>query len=141
MRCVDVNVLVDAHRIEAPDHDRWRTWLDDARRGDEKLGLINVALSGFLRIVTHPRIFKEPSPMSIALDFVDSLRASPAAMPVDPGPACWEKFRELCRDGGVRGNVVPDAFLAAAAIEAAATLVTADRGFARFPGLRLDHPV
>lgn len=77
MRCVDVNVLVYAHRLESPDHDRYATWLDEARAGDEPLGLSDMVLSGFLRVVTHPRVFKEPTPLASALEFVDALRAAP----------------------------------------------------------------
>lgn len=56
MRCVDVNVLVYAHRSDVPDHARYLSWLDAARRGSEPLGLSDVVAAGFLRVVTHPRV-------------------------------------------------------------------------------------
>jgi hypothetical protein len=141
MRCVDVNVLVYAHRPEAPDHSRHRAWLDSARAGHEPLGLVDVVLSGFLRLVTHPRIFREPTPLPVALDFVDALLRSPAATRVGPGERHWPIFVDLCRLADATGNVIPDAFLAALAIEQGATWVTADRSFGRFPGLRWIHPL
>jgi hypothetical protein len=141
MRCVDVNVLVFAHRPESPDHERYRRWLEDARRGMEPLGLSDVVLSGFLRVVTHPRVFNEPTPIVTALEFADRLRASPAALAVAPGERHWSIFSDLCRRVGATGNVVPDAFLAALAMEQSATWVTADRSFGRFPGLRWIHPL
>jgi len=141
VRCVDVNILVNAHRQEASHHERYRDWLDDARHADEPLGLIPVVSSGFLRIVTHPRIFKEPTPLAQALAFIETLRESPSTIPVIPGERHWDLFTGLCARVGATGNIVPDAFLAALAIEQSATWITADRGFARFPGLRWQHPL
>lgn len=141
MRVVDVNVLIYAHRADAEDHERYLSWLDTARLGDEPLGLSDVVLSGFLRVVTHPKVFKRPSTLGTALAFVDALRSSPSAMRVTPGERHWSVFDELCRATGARGNAVPDAWLAALAIEHRALWVTADRGFGRFPGLRWEHPL
>ncbi len=141
MRGVDVNILVLAHRADVDRHTLFRGWLDEARRADEPLGISDLVLSGFLRIVTHPRIFREPTPLDIALRFVDMVRGAPAATPLAPGPRHWTVFTRLCEQTGARGNQIPDAFLAAMAIEAGATWMTADRGFARFPGLRWAHPL
>lgn len=141
MRCVDVNVLVFAHRPESPAHDRYRAWLEDARTAPESLGLADPVLAGFVRVVTHPRIFREPTPLAVALAFVDGLLSSPAAVRVAPGPRQWTVFSDLCRRIEATGNQVPDAYLAALAIETGATWVSADRGFARFPGLRWQHPL
>lgn len=140
MRCVDVNVLVDAHRPEALQHERVRAWLDGARRGPEPLGVASQVAAGFVRVVTHPRVFRDPSPTPIALDFVAALIASPAVTMVDTGERHWDLFTGLCTSLHLRGNDVPDAFLAAIALEQGAVWVTSDRGFTRFPGLRLEHP-
>ncbi|HEY4376639.1 MAG TPA: TA system VapC family ribonuclease toxin, partial [Acidimicrobiales bacterium] len=96
---------------------------------------------GFLRIVTHPRIFREPTPLPVALDFIEVLLDSPAAVLVDAGERHWPIFTDLCRRLGATGNAVPDAFLAATAIEQSATWMSADRGFAGYPGLRWQHPL
>lgn len=141
MRCVDVNVLVFAHRPESPDHEAHRLWLDAARAAPEPLGLSDFVASGFLRVVTHPRVFREPTPLGVALEFVDALRASPATTAVAPGDRHWGIFTDLCRRVGAKGNVVPDAYLAALAVEQGSVWVSADRGFARFPGLRWAHPL
>ena len=141
MRCVDVNILVFAHRPEASNHAEHRAWLDAARAASEPLGLSDVVASGFLRVATHPRVFKEPSPLAVAIDFVEALRGSPATIPVTAGDRHWEIFVDLCRRVGASGNTIPDAYLAALAIEHGAVWVTADRGFARFPGLRWEHPL
>lgn len=141
MRCVDVNVLVNAHRVDAPDHERHLAWLDEARVAAEPLGLSDIVLSGFLRVVTHPKVFRDPTPPVTALEFAENVRRSPAAVAISPGERHWEIFTDLCRSADARGNLVPDAFLAALAIENNATFVTADRGFHRFPALRVEHPV
>lgn len=98
-------------------------------------------LSGFLRIVTHPRIFTPPTPIEGALALVEGLRAQPAALQVSPGRRHWEIFSRLCREADARGNLVPDAYLAALAIESGSELVTTDRDFSRFRGLRWRHPL
>jgi uncharacterized protein len=141
LRCVDVNILVYAHRPESQRHEDYRAWLDDAREGGEPLGLIDVVLSGFLRIVTHPRIYREPTPLSTALEFVDVLRQAPTCLPISPGERHWAIFSELCTRAEAAGNGIPDAFLAAVSIENGAIWITADRGFSRFPGLRWRHPL
>lgn len=141
MRCVDVNVLVYAHRREAPDHERYREWLDAVRRAREPLGVPALVLSGFLRVVTHPRVFREPTPLPDALAFTEAVRAAPAWFDVQPGPRHWGIFADLCQTAEARGNLIPDAYLAAVVIEHGATWYTADRGFARFAGLRWRHPL
>jgi uncharacterized protein len=141
MRCVDVNVLVYAHRIEAPDHDRYRAWLDAARTAEEPLGVSPLVLSGFVRVVTHPRVFRDPTPLDTALAFVDAVRAAPNLVEVLPGDRHWSIFTRLCVESDARGNHVPDAYLAAMAIEQGASWWSADRGFARYAGLRWRHPL
>jgi uncharacterized protein len=137
----DVNVLVYAHREDAVDHTDYRAWLEAAVNGAEPFGVADLVLSGFLRIVTHPRIFATATPMPQALKFVEVLRSRPNAVPVAPGDRHWEIFSSLCRVAGTRGNHVPDAFLAALAIESGSEWLTTDRGFSRFTGLRWRHPL
>ena len=141
MRCIDVNVLVYAHRRECPEHDLYREWLDTARGGPEPLGIPSLVLSGFVRVVTHPRVFREPTPLTDALAFTEAVLAAPGSVDVQPGPRHWAIFVQLCRAADVRGNLVGYAYLAALAIEQGATWYSADRGFARFDGLRWRHPL
>jgi toxin-antitoxin system PIN domain toxin len=137
----DVNVLVYAHRADAPNHAPIRAWLEDVVNGDERFGLSDLVLSGFLRVVTHARVFQSPTPWPQAQAFVDTLRAAPNRVPVEPGPRHWQIFTGLCRQVGARGNLVPDAWLASIAIESGSEWITTDRDFARFPGLRWRHPL
>ena len=112
----------------------------DLVNGDRAFGVPDMVLSGFLRIVTHPRIFKAPSSIDDALAFADQLRQSSAYVPTSPGLRHWGIFANLCRTTGVRGNLVPDAYLAALAIESGSEWITTDRDYSRFPGLRWRHP-
>jgi toxin-antitoxin system PIN domain toxin len=137
----DVNVLVYAFRHDGPDYLTYRSWLDDVVSSDATFGLADLVLSGFLRTVTNPRIFNHPSPLGIALPFAEELRARPNCVPIAPGPRHWSIFCRLCREAGAKGNLVADAFLAALAIESGSEWITADRDFARFPGLRWRHPL
>lgn len=141
MRCVDVNILVNAHRPESPDHEAYRDWLEAARRADEPLALAGLVLSGFLRVVTNHRVFREPTPLPVAVEFVEALRSTPNVVAVGPGARHWAIFMDLCRGIGARGDDIPDAYLAAIAVEHGATWYSADRGFARFRGLRWVHPL
>lgn len=137
----DVNVLVYAHRLESPRAEEYRAWLTTTLAGSEPVGVSELVLSAFMRIVTHHRIFHEPTPPIVARSFCRAVLAAPAAVPVRSGVRHWALFDELIESAGVRGNTVPDAYLAALALEHGATLVTTDRGFARYPGLRWRAPL
>ena len=137
----DVNVLVYAHRREARDHQRYAEWLTALATGDERFGLATLTLSGFLRIVTSPQIFKDPTPLERALEFLTELRERPHAVEILPGPRHWDLFTRLCREAKARGKLVPDAYIAALAIEHGCEFATNDADFARFAGLRWRHPL
>jgi toxin-antitoxin system PIN domain toxin len=141
MRLVDVNVLVYAHRLDAVRHQEYAEWLRDLLAGQEPYGISDLVLSGFLRIVTNPKVFRQPTSMETALVFAQLVRTQPNCVPVEPGQRHWEIFIELCRIAGVKGNLVPDAYLAALAIESGSEWITTDRDFSRFPGLRWRHPL
>lgn len=98
-------------------------------------------LASFLRIVTNHRVYREPTPPGAALAFCEAVLTAPSAVPVRPGARHWTIFTGLCTTVGARGNTVPDAYLAALAIELGASWVTTDYAFARFPGLRLRRPL
>lgn len=140
MLCADVNVLVDAFRPDAAGHEPVRAWLEGARRGAEPLALLPEVASAFVRIVSNRRIWRLPSNAPDALDFVAALRSSPAVLWQHAGPRHWELAEALIRDLGLTGDDVPDAYLAAAALDLGATFVTSDRGFARFPDLKVMVP-
>lgn len=141
MLLTDVNVLIYAYRGDSELHEPIRAWLQEALSGDEAFGVSELVLSGFIRIVTNPRIFTPPSPTPHAFEFADRLRRQPNCLPVKPGLRHWDIFARLCKAAGARGGLVADAYFAALAIESGGEWVTTDRDFSRFPGLRWRHPL
>ena len=137
----DVNVLVYAHREDTAQHGLCRAWLEGVLNRDEAYAVSELILSGFLRVVTHPKIFARPSALKDAMQFVDQVRGQPNCVHVSPGSRHWEIFNRLCIDAGAKGNLIPDAYLAAMAIESGCEWVSTDRDFSRrFKGLRWIAP-
>ena len=141
MLLFDVNVLVYAHREDADNHAAYREWLEGVINADAAYAVFELVLSGFIRVVTHPKVFIKPSSLGDALLFAEQLRDQPNCVVLQPGPRHWDIFRRLCMDSGVKGNVVPDAYLAALAIESGSEWITTDRDFTRFKGLRWRLPL
>jgi len=139
MQLPDVNVLIYAHREDAPEHERYATWLRALVEADEPFALAESVLASFLRIVTNGKIFDPPTPMPVAIVFCQQLLQWPRAVVVAPGGRHWEIFVDLCAN--LQGALVADADLAALAIEHGCELVTTDSDFARFKGLRWRHPL
>ncbi|MBU9762461.1 type II toxin-antitoxin system VapC family toxin [Mycobacterium sp. TNTM28] len=141
MLCVDVNVLVYAHRPDLPEHTAYRSLLEELANGEEPLGLPDAVLSGFHRVMTNRRVFTAPATPAQAWAAIDAVKSAPAALSLRAGERHWTLFRQLCEDIGATGNDVQDAYLAAYALENNATWLSADRGFARFQRLRWRHPL
>ena len=141
MILIDVNVLVYAKRRDSPNHAKYRTWLEEIILSDSVFGMSDLALSGVVRILTHPRIFRDPTQLDEALQYVHSLREQPGCVLVSPGERHWEIFTQLCKSVSAKGNLISDTYFAALAMESGAEWITADRDFARFPGLRWRHPL
>lgn len=141
MLFLDVNVCLDAFRpTSSEDAGRVHSWLEPRLSGNEQFGVSEFVLSAMVRIATHPKIYVEPAPVDAALAFADALLAAPATTVVRPGEHHWRLFSDLARTYDLRGNHIPDAYLAALALEHAATFVTRDRRIGRFSGLRTLDP-
>ena len=141
MVLIDVNILVYAHRPDATNHLAYRRWIEELVNSDQTYGMSETVLAAVVRIVTHPKIYHFPTPLEEALSYASDLRRRPNCVIVAPGPRHWETFERLCRAVGAKGNLVPDAYLAALAIESGSEWITADRDYSRFPGLRWRHPL
>lgn len=137
----DVNVLVYAHRIESPDHRGYAAWLERLARGPEPFGFADAVGASFVRIVTNARLWRSPTSPETALEFVARLRARRSCRMIAAGPGAWPIFARLVAATSARGKLVADAWLAAQVAEHACTLATCDADFARFPGLRWQHPL
>jgi toxin-antitoxin system PIN domain toxin len=137
----DVDVLVGAFHRDAVGHEQQARWLQELVAGPAEVGLVDLVLVGFVRIVIHPRIFEDPAPVGAAVAFVEALRTSPRARGLQATPAVHARFRHLVAvDPTLRGNLVPDAWIAAVALAHGARVATRDRGFDRFEGLELVDP-
>lgn len=141
MILTDVNVLVYAFREAAPGHAKYRDWLRERVASPEAFGVSDLVLSGVLRVLTHPAVFSPPTPTEAAIEFVEAIRAQPNAVVLAPGPRHWEIFTRLCIAARAKGNLVPDAYHAALAIEHGGEWITTDRDYTRFAGLRTRHPL
>jgi hypothetical protein len=137
----DVNVLVYAFRREHPQHAAFRRWVERMLAGPEAYGMSDLVLSGFIRVVTHPRVFAHPDTFEAALAFATVIRDQPQRVAVVPGSRHWAIFSDICARSGARGNLVSDAFYAAMAIESGCEWITTDHDYARVPGLRWRHPL
>jgi toxin-antitoxin system PIN domain toxin len=136
----DLNVLIGAHRTDSPAHATCRDWLRSAYAGEEAFALCAPVLIGLVRVLTHPRVFDPPDTLDQAFAFVASLVGHPNAVVLNPGRDHLRLFEEACGAARARGDLVTDAYLAALATETGAVLVSADRDFARFPGLEWRQP-
>jgi toxin-antitoxin system PIN domain toxin len=105
------------------------------------IAVSELVMSGTLRIITHPKIFKEPTPLEAALEFIEDFRSRANVHILAPGENHWLIFIELCRKGDARGNLIPDAYHAALAIESGCEWISLDHGFSRFPQLKWQQPL
>lgn len=136
MIAVDTNVLVAAHRLEAPAHDRASLWLHALAQGSRPWALPVFCISEFIRVVTHRRVFDPPSTLAQALGAVDSLLQSPSLRILQPTAGHWPLLRAAIAAGETAGNLVFDAQIAALCREhGIERLLTQDRDFSRFPFL------
>ncbi|HVE68559.1 MAG TPA: type II toxin-antitoxin system VapC family toxin [Solirubrobacteraceae bacterium] len=140
MKLADVNVLVYAVDAGAVHHDAAREWLEAALSGAETVAFAWTAIMGFLRVATHPAASDDPFSVDEAIDLVEGWLGQPPAVVVNPTERHSAILRDLLGPLRVGGDLVPDAHLAALAIEHGAELVSFDNDFARFAGLRWVNP-
>ena len=130
----DVNVLVAAYRPDHPHHAPARAWLDDAvvqaASGRASLTLLGSVVTGFIRITTHPKIFRETDPLQDLTDFVDTLLTCPGVHFQNQN-ATWPELRQVFLTHQAGGNLVTDAWIAATVLQSGETLCTFDRDFSR----------
>jgi uncharacterized protein len=139
----DVNILVYAHREDEARHGSYAAWLHELVDGPEPFSLSVLVAIGFVRIVTNPRIYADPTPLPIALAVVEQLAGHPRCRLASPPPSHLDGVIRLCRASSATGKLVADAQHAALAIAEGCTWVTRDADFKRFEpyGLRWQHLV
>lgn len=141
MILLDANLLIYAHISSFSEHRRAHAWLDSQLSSAAPVGLPWASILAFLRIVTNPRIFQRPEPIASAWRQCRAWLAADVAWIPAPTTRHQEILESLLESGGVQANLVPDAHLAALAIEHGVTLQSTDGDFARFPGLRWSNPL
>lgn len=136
----DVNVLLYAYDTESLHHAPCATWLSVALSGSEDVGLSFVVALGFIRLASHPSVWTRPMSTTEAITIVRSWLARPQVRLLAPTDAYWATLDAVAADARAVGSLVMDAHLAALAKEHGATVVTTDRDFRRFAGIRSFDP-
>jgi toxin-antitoxin system PIN domain toxin len=141
MILVDANLLVYARVASLPQNALARRWLDERLNGAASVGLPWPSLLGFLRLVSNPRIFSRPEPIAAAWRQVQAWLDCPCVWVPAPTERHREVIGRLLTASATRANLIPDAHLAALAVEHGLTLCSTDGDFARFPGLKWEDPL
>jgi len=137
----DANLLVYAHVATFLQHDKARAWLDDRLNGTAPVGIPWPTILAFVRLVTNPRIFERPENIEVAWKQVEEWLDCPPVWIPQPTQRHREILGPLLITQTIRANLVPDAHLAALAIEHALILCSTDGDFGRFQGLRWENPI
>jgi toxin-antitoxin system PIN domain toxin len=138
---LDANLLLYAVHKGTPQHKRAADWLTVQLNGSTRVGLPWQSLVAFLRISTHPRAFRQPLAPATAWERVTDWLASPVAWIPQPGPEHARILGHLIKTYEASGNLLPDAQLAALALEHGVALCSTDTDFARFRELRWIDPL
>jgi len=138
---VDANILLYAEDVGQSLNRKASHWMDEQLSGDIPLCLCWSVINAFLRISTSTRVFEHPLMLPEAVERVDSWFLQPCVRFVYPTERHWLIFKELLVEGQAKGNLVPDAHLAALAIEHGCVLYSTDSDFSRFPRLKWKNPL
>lgn len=141
MILIDTNLLLYAANQAAPEHARARAWLDERLNGSAPVGLPWPSLLAFVRLASNPLVMRDPVTTAVAWRQVDEwLKCEPAWVP-QPGGGHRDLLVGFLTAAWMTSRLVPDAHLAALAIEHGLTLCSTDGDFAKFPGLRWENPL
>lgn len=139
---IDVNILLYASDADSPMHDRAAAFLRRCVSGREVLCLAWISVISYLRMATHPTIFRRPLLHEQAARNIEALLSIPHCRVLGEDEGFWARYREVTRDVPTRGNLVPDAHLAALLSQhGILTLFTHDRDFRKFTFLDVKDPL
>lgn len=142
MIAVDTNILVYSHREDSDWHDAAVACVEQLAHGSLSWAIPAPCLHEFLAIVTHPRIYRPPTPLDRAFDQLDAWREAPSLQVIVENEGYWGYLESLVRSSRVAGSQIHDARVAALCLSHGVTeLWTADRDFGRFPELRTRNPL
>ena len=137
----DLNLLIYAYHAEDPNHQAARRWWAGLLDGVETVGVPWTVSSGFIRLMTNPRMLVSPMSASEAIDIVEGWFQRAHVRPLEPGAGHLTHLRQILRAAGAAANLVPDAHIAAIAIEHSAEVHSNDSDFAKFPGVQWRNPL
>jgi toxin-antitoxin system PIN domain toxin len=139
---LDTNLLVYSHRPDSPFHAVAREVVEELRNAPEPWAIPWPCVHEFLSIVTHPGIFKSPTPLPTALAAVEAWRGSENLHLLSESEGYWEKLRQLATAARLKGPRIHDARVAALCLHHGVNeLWTADRDFSSFPELTVRNPL
>ncbi len=142
MIAIDTNLLVYAHREDSPQHLLANRCLVQLAESPQPWAIPYPCLHEFLAIATHPRIYKPPTPLSLALEQIDCWLESPTLVLLSEQTGYWQILRDLVSHSQTVGPKIHDARIAALCIQhQVSELWTADRDFARFTTLKIHNPL
>ena len=141
MILVDANLLLYAHISSMPQHAASRAWLEKTLNETARVGLPWPSLTAFVRIATNPRVFERPEGVGEAWGQIEQWLDCPSVWVPAPTERHREVLGTLLLAAGAVGNLVPDAHMAALAVEHGLTLCSTDSDYARFAGLRWENPL
>lgn len=136
----DINLLIYAHNDQSLNHRAAMHWWEGLLNGTESIGLPWAVSTGFVRVITNSTVMAPVSALE-AVDYVRHWLRYPHIAPINPGPDYMNYFRQNIKAVGIGRNLVPDAHIAALAMENEAELHSNDSDFRRFPGLRWINPL
>ncbi len=143
MIAVDTNVLVQSHRKDTPFHDVAHAAVSDLAGSASPWAIPWPCIHEFLAIVTHPRVFRTPTPLAAACAQVDAwLEAPTLRLLSEDREAHWRALLPLLTQAKISGPRVHDARIAALCVaHGVSVLLSADRDFSRFPSLQVRNPL
>jgi toxin-antitoxin system PIN domain toxin len=138
---LDANVLLYASDETSEHHTRAREFLEAAAQGEELVYLFWPTVMAYLRIATHPAVFERPLPPAVATANVDRLLRLRHVQTSGERDHFWRSYRTVATEADARGNLVPDAHMAALMVEnGVRTIWTHDRDYRRFAGIEARDP-
>ncbi len=137
----DINILVYAYDSASKDHELCSNWLESVLNGDEPVCFSWHTIMGLVRILTTVKRVKNAFTAKEAMQIADDLMSTPVSRMLSPGDQHFTLFRQLVNETGISGARLSDAIIAALAIEHGATVVSKDRDFRAFDGVKLLNPL
>jgi toxin-antitoxin system PIN domain toxin len=138
---LDANLLLYAYDVASPHYERARAWLLDSLEGHDPIGVAPSTIVTFVRLATNSRVFPTPLTTDLAVAAIDAFLDADTATIVLPGERHYAILRDVLLASRATGNLLPDAALAALAIEHHATIATNDHDFDRFRAVRVIYPL